>query len=438
MKRSAFLIAALAIPMALGFAPQAAAETHVLEILPPDSHIVTELGDSQTFAVALSSRPASKVILKVLSDDTSEGTVDKDRIEFLRENWNEPQLITVKGMDDKVPDGTRKFNVRLMLDYTKDDNYRALPTERLQFECLDDETAPNTDYKALVKGIVGKSNPKRGHKTPQTSNTDAKKYRIRIMTANTTSGEDQSYDDGEGIRIFKAMKPDIVLIQEFNYSKNSIKSFVASTFGPEYSYHRGTGKIPNGIISRYPIKSSGAWKSNRVSDRQWDWAVIDIPGERDLLAVSVHLYTQDNEAEMTPLISQIKNKLKTDAYNYYVILGGDFNQPDWKPIQNHLGGMFEVGTKYADWPQDQEGMVKTNATRHKQLDYLLCSPDFCALETATLVGNRAYPRGHVVDSRVYKKHNELSAISPVKAEDSAAHKMQHMAVIRDFEIVATE
>lgn len=432
MKTSNCLRTVLSLCAGLCLATPAAAETHVLDILQPDSHIVSELGDSQTFAVALSSKPASKVILKVISDDTSEGKVDKTKIEFLRENWNEPQLITVTGVDDKVPDGTRTFHVRLMLDYTKDDNFRTLPTETLQFECLDDETAATTDYKSLVTGLLGKS------QTRPSNSPNVKSSRIRIMTANTTSGEDQSYDDGEGIRIFKAMKPDIVLIQEFNYNKNSIKSFVSSTFGPEYVYHRGTGKIPNGIISRYPIKSSGAWKSNRVSDRQWDWAVIDIPGERDLLAVSVHLYTQDNEAEMEPLKKQIEAKLKADGKDYYVILGGDFNQPDWHPIQTHLGGMFEVGTKYADWPQDQEGMVKTNATRHKQLDYLLCSPDLCALETAAVVGKRTYPRGHVVDSRVYKKHNELGEIAPVKAEDSAANKMQHMAVIRDFQIAASE
>lgn len=430
--KTATALATLALCAGLCFAQTAAAETHVLDILPPDSHIVSELGDSQTFAVALSAKPESKVILKVLSDDTSEGTVDKNRLEFLRENWNEPQLVTVKGMDDNVPDGTRSFNVKLMLDYTKDNNYKKLPTETLQFKCLDDETATKTDYKKLVTDMIGKGSKKGGKtKAPKHS-------RIRIMAANTTSGEDQSYDDGEGIRIFKAMKPDIVLIQEFNYNKNTIKNFVSSTFGPEYTFHRGTGKIPNGIISRYPIKSSGAWKSNRVNDRQWDWAVIDIPGARDLLAVSVHLYTQDNEAEMVPLRKQIENKIKTDGKDYYVILGGDFNQPDWRPIQNNLGGLFEVGTKYADWPQDQEGMVKTNATRHKQLDYLLCNPDFCALETAAVVGKRTYPKGHVVDSRVYKKLNEINDISPVKPEDSGATKMQHMAVIRDFEIAATE
>ena len=258
--------------------------------------------------------------------------------------------------------------------------------------------------------------------------------RIRIMTSNTTSGEDQSYDNGEGIRFFRAMKPDVVLIQEFNYFKNTIPSFVKSTFGKEYVFHRGKGDIPNGIISRYPITGSGAWKSNRVSDRQWDWAVIDIPGDRDLLAISVHLFTKDNEAEMKPLLQQIEKKVKADGKNYYVILGGDFNQTDWNILRKNLSTVFDVGFQYKDWPQDQNRLTRTNATRHKQIDYLLCNPDLCALETPVVIGKHSYPRGHVLDSRVYADLGELGDIPPVKATDSAAPNMQHMPVIRDFVI----
>lgn len=148
--------------------------------------------------------------------------------------------------------------------------------------------------------------------------------------------------------------------------------------------------------------------------------------------MSVHLYTKDNEAEMEPLRKKIEQKIASDKKEYYVILGGDFNQPDWEPIQRNLGSLVEVGTKYSDWPSDQEGGVRTNATRHKQLDYVLCNPELCALETPVVVGKRVYPKGHVVDSRVYKKFNELEFLAPVKANDSAAEDMQHMAVVRDF------
>ena len=69
----------------------------------------------------------------------------------------------------------------------------------------------------------------------------------------------------------------------------------------------------------------------------------------------------------------------------------------------------------------------------KQYDYLLCTPDFCKHEVPTVIGKHSYPKGHVVDSRVYGKKNELGDISPVQAKDSGATNMQHMAVVRDFE-----
>jgi len=44
--------------------------------------------------------------------------------------------------------------------------------------------------------------------------------RLRLVAANTTSGTQQSYDPGHGIRIFQGLKPDVVMIQEFNYGDN--------------------------------------------------------------------------------------------------------------------------------------------------------------------------------------------------------------------------
>src|SRR5689334_16517688 len=53
--------------------------------------------------------------------------------------------------------------------------------------------------------------------------------RVRVMAGNLTSGNNQSYDPGEGIRIFQGTHPDVALVQEFNYGTNSatdIRHFV--------------------------------------------------------------------------------------------------------------------------------------------------------------------------------------------------------------------
>ena len=52
----------------------------------------------------------------------------------------------------------------------------------------------------------------------------------------------------------------------------------------------GSGDIPNGIISRYPIVASGSWVDTVQSqpNRGFAWAQIALPGTNDLYVVSVH------------------------------------------------------------------------------------------------------------------------------------------------------
>ena len=73
------------------------------------------------------------------------------------------------------------------------------------------------------------------------------------------------------------------------------------------------------------------------------------------------------------------------------------------------------------------------------MDVLLVDKTLHQKEIPAVIGNHSYPNGHVFDSRVYSKLGELSSVAPVQANDSdggSAVMNQHMAVIRDFEIVA--
>ncbi|NQX01675.1 hypothetical protein HQ447_13540, partial [bacterium] len=65
---------------------------------------------------------------------------------------------------------------------------------------------------------------------------------IRIMAANITSGNNQSYDPGEGNRIFQGLDPDVVLVQEMNVgvsaNKNTpatYRAWVTTNFGTSFS-----------------------------------------------------------------------------------------------------------------------------------------------------------------------------------------------------------
>ena len=130
---------------------------------------------------------------------------------------------------------------------------------------------------------------------PVSSESSLLTARVRLMAANISSGNYQNYDPGHGIRIFQGTRPDVVMIQEFNYGDNSataIRNFVNTAFGSSFYYYReGAAQIPNGVISRWPILASGEWDDPYVSNRDFAWARIDIPGPKDLWVVSVHLLT---------------------------------------------------------------------------------------------------------------------------------------------------
>ena len=253
-------------------------------------------------------------------------------------------------------------------------------------------------------------------------------FRLRLMAANITSGNAQSYDPGHGIRIFQGTKPDVVMIQEFNYTSGSIRSFVDTAFGPNFYYYRETGaQIPNGVISRYPIIAAGEWTDTQVSNRDFAWARIDIPGPKDLWVVSVHLLTSGSgvrNTEATNLVNYIKANIPAGDY---LAIGGDFNTDSRS--EACFSTFSQVVTTSGPYPADKNANVNTNAGRTKPYDHVLVDSDLRAYQTATVIGSSTFSAGLVVDTRVY---SPLSDISPAQSGDSGSTNMQHMAIIKDF------
>jgi endonuclease/exonuclease/phosphatase family metal-dependent hydrolase len=255
--------------------------------------------------------------------------------------------------------------------------------------------------------------------------------RIRLMAANLTSGNDQAYHD-PGIRIFQGLHPDVVMIQEFNVGGNTapeIDAFVDAAFGTEFSWFREPGgeQIPNGVISRYPIISSGQWDDTLVSNRDFAWARIDVPGNRDLWAVSVHLLTAsstDRNAEASLLVSNIGAGVPAGDY---LVIGGDLNTGS--RTESAIATLSGVVVTGAPYPADQNGNSNTNEPRSEAYDWVLPDADLNAFKTSLLIGASVYSNGLVFDSRVY---TPLSEVAPVLVGDSGVSGMQHMAVARDF------
>jgi endonuclease/exonuclease/phosphatase family metal-dependent hydrolase len=255
--------------------------------------------------------------------------------------------------------------------------------------------------------------------------------RVRLMAANLTSGNGQSYDPGHGTRIFQGTDPDIVMIQEFNYGSNSnadIQTFVSTAFGPTFSWYReGGAQIPNGIVSRYPILASGEWNDSSVSNRDFAWARIDIPGPADLWAISAHLLTSGTSARNTEAKQLVQLINANVPAGDYLAIGGDFNTGSRS--EACVGTFSQVAVTAGPYPADKNGNTNTNAGRSSPYDWVIVDSDLHALRTPVVIGTSSFTNGLVADTRVY---SPIAQISPALAGDSGASGMQHMGVLRDF------
>ena len=270
---------------------------------------------------------------------------------------------------------------------------------------------------------------------------------IRFMAANLTSGNLQSYDPGHGIRLMAACRPDVILIQEFNYRDDTTADYRAMTdavCGTTCTWHTGAGQIPNGVVSRWPIVETGAWDDPNIDNRDLDWVRVDLPGARDLVAISVHLHTSpagDQLAAAQVVAHMVSEYRAAHPDCCYYVVGGDFNGPAavsdagfgaWNgEAVFHVTGPHPVGN---------DGSPGTNAGRDDQYDFVLFDPALEALRTPLVAtaadgsAQLAYPDGLVFDSRDYTQAELDSFFPPALVDDSGASNMQHMGVLRSVAI----
>lgn len=259
---------------------------------------------------------------------------------------------------------------------------------------------------------------------------------LRVVAANLTSDRYQQWSpdnanhsnpEGAGSRILKGLKPDVVLVQEFNTSV-PVRQWVNRTLGEEFHVFReDVAGIPNGVVSRYPITASGSWEDPAVTNRGFAWTTIALPGGRPLWVVSVHLHSrgaESRERSARKLASRIRSRVPRGEM---LVIGGDFN------TRTMDEGCFKKLSRLVvvpkELPADRLGNPNTNAPRKRPYDHVLACRNLEKLAVAVKIGDRSFPGGLVFDSRVFEP---LDAVAPVREGDSGVPFMQHMAVVRDF------
>ena len=260
---------------------------------------------------------------------------------------------------------------------------------------------------------------------------------IKVMTANLTdrTTNNQMRYIATSERIFKALQPDVVAIQEWLVTNASRRAYVDAVFGTNYDYavesYSGS-ELPNGVVSRWPITASGEWNDTQVSGRDFAWATINLPGTQDLRVVSVHMKsgsTASDETTRTKEAAILTNEIRKANWpaSDFIVIAGDFNTPNRS--DDCLKALSNVVTD-ASQPADQSGDDDTNITRAYPYDYVLPSHLFNNCRVPLTLGGIVFPDGLVFDSRVWNPPPP-----PVQTNDSEGTDMQHLAVMKQFAIL---
>ena len=252
---------------------------------------------------------------------------------------------------------------------------------------------------------------------------------LTLATANLTSGGSAIYMDA-GARILQALVADVVAIQEFNVTNAAgHRAFVDLNFGTNFYYCvEPTGNLPNGVISRWPILDWGEWADPQVSDRDFVWATVDVPGGRPLHVVSVHLHASGGAASREIEARLLTNFIAQAGYHPadLVALCGDLN------TQNRSEAAFQIlKTLLSDdrQPTDQYGDTDTNQPRDKPYDVVLPIPYLDLRHLPVHFGGLTFTEGLAFDTRLW---TEETIPYPAQVTDSGTLSMQHMGVEKVF------
>lgn len=125
-----------------------------IEVKAGISMLTSESGTESAFTVVLTSKPTAAVKICVASTDTNEGVVvvaggvlppDADCIQaallFDPNDWNQEQIVAIRGVDDLVEDGNRTYTVVLEPAISNDEKYHGIDPDDVAYTNIDDDTA---------------------------------------------------------------------------------------------------------------------------------------------------------------------------------------------------------------------------------------------------------------------------------------------------------
>ncbi len=275
---------------------------------------------------------------------------------------------------------------------------------------------------------------------------------LKIATYNVT--KIGATAGGSTERVFRGLTPDVALLQEWDMDGEwYARPYVDAAFGETFEFYLGdapsvgTGwQQNNGIVSRWTILTSGSWANFTDTPRSsFAWAEIDLPGETDLLAVSVHMAAAEEDValreDQAGLIKGYIDDYVAGGFSGYIIVGGDLNAQ----VSNEAEILeFETFLNpRTHRPQDRYGNMNTNFGRDRPYDWIMPCPALDAHHTPLIIGTEdyQYSQGIVFDSAIFWREDPpenprdvLWNLPPTRYSDSRDSRVDHLAVMKAFDI----
>ena len=193
----------------------ASAALHVTES--NGTTVVSEIGRPDAVDVQLSGRPSSNVVVAVSTNDDSEIETDTTQLTFTVENWDTPQSVSVRGLDDSILDGTSTSQLRLQI------------SDGAASEDLDVDV-DNLDYEdnVILKGTPDDDTIAFTAGTPHSIHYNETEYEFYssnpVVQINAGAGRDSIILRGDGSDDLATLKPDSASLQSAGYDVTSTES----------------------------------------------------------------------------------------------------------------------------------------------------------------------------------------------------------------------
>jgi hypothetical protein len=125
-----------------------------IAVTPTSGLVTTEAGGTATFTVVLDRYPAADVTLPLSSSNSAEGLVVPTSLGFTQANWNQPQTVTVVGLNDGVIDGDQDYTIVTGPASSADPAYDGIDPPDVSVVNEEDEIPPHS-VGGTVIGLLG-------------------------------------------------------------------------------------------------------------------------------------------------------------------------------------------------------------------------------------------------------------------------------------------